>query len=938
MKFFTFLLGVLISGVTIAQQGVVEGQVIDAATGNPVAGTTVQVAGEKAQYVSNQEGRFSISLAAGKVHSITVSSVGFSTKAIDDVQVEKDQVISLTIALERKAKEEEAVVVRASARRETVNAMIVFQKNTNTVAQVVSAEAIKRSPDRNTGEVLKRVPGTSVQEGKYLIVRGLADRYNQAMLNGVLLSSTEPDRKTFSFDLFPSTIIENIVINKAFIPELPGEWAGGLVQVNTKDVPSKGFMNFQIGTGFNTATIGNDFYTYRGGKTDFLGFDDGTRSIPNALPVKSTFNQLSTAQKTELGKQFKNIWTANPLNNGLAGVLNQSIQINGGFKKSFGKRNSLAALLGVNYNRSNRRSSFVNRIYSIQNNTADVNFDYNNEKYSTDILAGAMANFTLQLGANHKISFRNILNVNTTDYSTIRTGKDFETDPIVGDNIRATELAFKANTFFNTQIAGDHFIKPLKTKLQWYGSFNILDQHIPDQRRVQYNQLDPNNPNSPYSLLVSSSKTSQKSGSRYFGFLSDYNYTLGVNVSRSFEIGNQVHHVKAGYFFQVKDRLFDSRPFAIYLPVDNPTLRLMDQSSVFAPENFGNGFDNLFAFNEIFDYRYRYVANSILNAGFLQFDQPVGEKTRIVWGARLEHFDQVVGSMEKNDPRHVYSKKMDVLPGMNLTYKLNNKTNIRVSASQTVIRPEFRELSAFSFYDFDLGATVTGEPNLVRTKVTNADIRYELYPAGGEMFTVGVFYKYFKNPIELFFNQSGAGSSSTFNYLNATEASSYGAELEFRKKLDFNSTLKNFTAHGNVSYIYNRIPGLNRPMQGQSPYLLNLGLQYDLQKQGLSTTVLFNQIGRRIYYVGTASNSGQVINDNYPPVWEAPRAILDFQVSKKIIQGKGELRLNVSDILNQKAKFYHDLNGNKKYDKKEDALAIRRIYGTNISISFAYGF
>ncbi|HRN80506.1 MAG TPA: outer membrane beta-barrel protein, partial [Ferruginibacter sp.] len=184
----------------------------------------------------------------------------------------------------------------------------------------------------------------------------------------------------------------------------------------------------------------------------------------------------------------------------------------------------------------------------------------------------------------------------------------------------------------------------------------------------------------------------------------------------------------------------------------------------------------------------------------------------------------------------------------------------------------------------------------------------------------------------------GAGSSSTFNYLNATEASSYGAELEFRKKLDFNSTLKNFTAHGNVSYIYNRIPGLNRPMQGQSPYLLNLGLQYDLQKHGLSTTVLFNQIGRRIYYVGTASNTGQVISDNYPPVWEAPRAILDFQVSKKIIQNKGELRLNVSDILNQKAKFYHDLNGNKKYDKKEDALAIRRIYGTNISISFAYGF
>ncbi|MEI2748710.1 MAG: TonB-dependent receptor plug domain-containing protein [Ferruginibacter sp.] len=186
--------------------------------------------------------------------------------------------------------------------------MIAVQKNTPVVAQVISAEAIRRSPDKNTGEVLKRVPGTSVQEGKYLVVRGLSDRYNQAMLNGILLSSTEPDRKTFSFDIFPAAMIDNIVMNKTFVPELPGEWAGGLVQVQTKDVPSAAFLNIQLGTGFNSNTIGKDFLQSSGGKLDWLGIDNGTRDLPSSLPLRNAFSQLSSADKTAYGKLFRNNW------------------------------------------------------------------------------------------------------------------------------------------------------------------------------------------------------------------------------------------------------------------------------------------------------------------------------------------------------------------------------------------------------------------------------------------------------------------------------------------------------------------------------------------------------------------------------------------------------------------------------------------------------
>jgi outer membrane receptor protein involved in Fe transport len=321
-----------------------------------------------------------------------------------------------------------------------------------------------------------------------------------------------------------------------------------------------------------------------------------------------------------------------------------------------------------------------------------------------------------------------------------------------------------------------------------------------------------------------------------------------------------------------------------------------------------------------------------LNAGYLQFDNELGKMARLVWGARVENFDQLIGSVKASDDRFVNTEKTDVLPGANLTLKLNNKTNFRLSASQTIIRPEFRELAPFTFFDFELNAAVLGSPELKRTKITNADLRYEFYPGPGEVFSIGTFYKYFSYPIEQYFNQSGV-ATSTFNFLNAKKATSFGAEAEFRRKLDDISALKNFTLHGNVSYIYNRVKDeektLDRPMQGQSPYVINLGLQYDLEKAGLSTTVLFNQVGRRILLVG---------NEQVPAIWERGRPLLDFQLAKKLIKNKGEIRLNVQDILNRKAYFYHDIDGNNKFSKIKDAIAISRLYGTNISIIFGYSF
>jgi outer membrane receptor protein involved in Fe transport len=325
------------------------------------------------------------------------------------------------------------------------------------------------------------------------------------------------------------------------------------------------------------------------------------------------------------------------------------------------------------------------------------------------------------------------------------------------------------------------------------------------------------------------------------------------------------------------------------------------------------------------------MANSILNAGYFQFDNQFGNQFRLIWGIRVEDFDQLIGSIKTSDPRHVRTRKTDFLPGLNFTYKPNEKTNIRLSGSQTVVRPEFRELSPFAFYDFELNAQVVGNNQVRRTKISNLDLRYELYPRGGELITLGVFYKSFRDPLEYYFNRTGP-ATNTFNVANTDRATAFGAEIEFRKKLDvFSLVLKNFTVTGNFSYIHSRVKdtmALNRPMQGQSPYLINAGLQYDLEKIGLSSTVLFNQIGRRILFVG---------NEAISDIWESPRPLLDFQLAKKILKKRGEAKINISDIFNRRAYFYHDLDNNDKYIKSSsDRLAINRNYGTNYSITFSY--
>lgn len=886
----------------------------------PVFNASVLLKGINGGKATDADGRFEFSVEPGKKYTLIVSFVGYKSKEIADVTAEANKVYELEIILEPSAKSNlSEVVIKGSARKESINSMIQFQRNSNAVAQVVSAEAIRKAPDRNTGEILKRISGISLQEGKYIVVRGLADRYNQTMVNGALMNSTEPDRKTFAYDIFPAASIENIVINKTAVPELPGEFSGGLVQLTTKDIPSQNFLSITLGTGVNLQTTFKPFYTYKGGKFDWLGIDDGTRSLPANFPVvRSLYNKLDDQQKYSFSRSFSNNWATTRT----TGAPNASLQFNGGWS-SKATTKKLGLVYAITYNQTNRT---VIQERTFQDEQGQVIQHFNDSKYNRDISAGALLNLAFQLNSSNKLSFKNTFNSNSNNYTLLRNGEN----PDAGNSIRSQELAFRSNLYYTGQLSGEHVMDKKGIRLNWNANITTLYQSIPDLRRVAY--VKPiNAPESDYMVTVQNGLPSLSSGLRFFSDLMDYVYGGTINAAKTFNWLQRKQTLKVGYLYQHKDRTFSSRPLGVTQFGANQSLLKLPIEQIFAPENFGDG---KFKMDEINNRNFDYLATGKLHAAFIQLDNQFSEKLRIVWGVRLENFNQQLqGADNSNNAVTINTYTNDFLPSFNLTYKASGKTNVRIAASQTLIRPEFRELAPFEFFDFELVAGIKGNPSLKRTRITNLDVRYELYPQSGELLTAGIFYKNFQNPIEPFLNQTGP---ITFNigFGNAPEAHAFGVELDFRKKLDVIG-LKNFTAFGNLAYIYNKVVfGPNsileeRPMQGQSPYVLNGGIEYALNKSNTTITALFNQVGRRIYFVGL---------NEFPSVWEAPRALFDMQVNHKFMNGKAELRLSATDILNARAVFYQDVNTSGKFESGKDFQFRRFNAGTNINIAFTYRF
>ncbi|RWU08456.1 TonB-dependent receptor [Pedobacter chitinilyticus] len=903
--------------------GKISGTVTDAKTGETLIGVSVKIAGTNKGVGTDVEGKYVLGgLASGK-YQIEVSYISYATKKIADVEVKSGTVTTLNLTLEESSSQTlNQVVITGNYKQESVNSLLLQQKNSARISSGISAELIKRSPDRNTSEVLKRVSGASIQNNKFVVIRGLADRYNTSMLNNSLLPSTEPDKKAFSFDIIPANLIDNLIIHKTASPDLPGDFAGGIVQVITKDVPDQDFLNFTTSFGYNTQSTFKDFLGNIRGKYDYLSFTDGSRNLPSTFPGSfQEYNPLNASQKAQLSKQLSNPYAEKTY----TALPSQNHQISYGKRIDFKNGGSLGSVVSLSYRNGQNINPVQRNDY--QNGFRDVYYDYDDSQYVFNTSVGVLANITYKKGRS-KLSFKNLFNSVFDETYTDRTG--FNTN--IDANLRFNNSDLTKKTIYNTQLEGDHQFGKADQKLNWNVSYSLINRTQPDLRSIYYRQIGGANSDT-YNVVDRNSR-------RFYSSLKEDNFSGQLNYSLPFNFLSKKSTFKAGLLSMYKTRDFDARIFN-YLFNSSGSASMDDyllslpKGSIFAQENINS--TGGFILSDFTSNTDSYQAQTLLNSGYLMLDNKLGEKSRLVWGARIENYYQNIDYTDLSGTARSFDQTFtDILPSVNYTYAITSKSNFRASVSRTVSRPELRELAPFAFYDFVAQTSTLGNPSLERGTINNADLRYEIYPKAGEALTFSVFYKDFNNAIEQALDEGGTPERRQINFTNVGKASSYGVELDFRKRLDVIDGLffKDLTAFANASYIKSKVElnslGLNsRPLQGQSPYLINAGLQYANEKSGVSITALYNRIGERIAFVG---------NSLIPNIWENSRNVIDFQISKKLIKNRAELKLNIGDVLNQKSIFYLNMDDKNVYSPNIDKQYTSTRFGTNFTLGFNYNF
>ncbi|WP_165929479.1 TonB-dependent receptor [Pseudocnuella soli] len=931
---FALCCSLMICTSLYAQNGTLAGRILDGKTNTPMAGVTVTIAADKSK-ASDLEGRYLFNLPAG-TYSISFRSVGYNTKTISDVVVKANSTEELNIVMEQQAQEMAGVVVTASSRRESVASMLTLQRNNAAISDGISIEAIRKSPDRNIGEVLKRVSGTSIQDDKFVVVRGLSDRYNVALINGALLPSTEPDRRAFSFDIVPSNLIDNILINKTASPDLPGDFSGGIVQVMTKDIPFRNFLNVQVGGSYNSISTGKRFDIGLLEATDYLGFDNGTRALPGKFPSRRrylSYNADATAdRRIAASRIMRNNYGSRYDGNALPGL---NFQANWGGRKELNNGGTLGAVLALIYRNSQSIQFNERRDYQTPDKTeltpGNLFFNYRDTQYSFNTNIGVLANFAYKKG-NTKIVLKNIVNRLFENNNLVRSGTNYDNQQIVNAN---AAIAVE-KSLISSQLEGEHLLSNRNDRLRWNVNYGLTMRNQPDYRVLPYAKSlsEENNKAEPMKIVL-------RDTYRFWSELLENAFGANVNYSIPVTFGGQKQTFKAGGFAQYKVRDFSTRIFRYEQASStlNPALPSLPPTKIF---NDGNIYREGFVLGEITNNTDKYDATSGLYAGYAMIDGRIAEKLRAVYGVRVEAFNFNVNTADFSGQAVTVNRNyLDVLPSLNLTYNLTAKSNLRFSASRTVSRPEFREVANFAYFDFVRNAQLKGNTDLKRSQNTNLDLRFETYAKAGEVISGSVFYKHFKNPIEQVVVNGSTPSNLLLSYTNPNAATTYGVEVEVRKNLGFvgASWMENLMFNLNAAYMKSKVDFNEnsnpfdpaRPLQGLSPWLFNAGLQYALPENKVTFSALVNRIGQRIAAVGF---------QGYPDIYENGRTVVDVQTAVKVLKGKGEVKLNLSDLLNQRAVFYQnvDPNDSRAYNKGTDRVQYSFLYGRNISVGFTYNF
>jgi len=939
---------ILVSASLFAQTGKIAGKVTDKVSGETLIGLTVGIEGTTKGAATDVEGRFVIAnLAPGK-YNVTFRYLGYQTKNVTGVEVKDGAVTTLNVILEEASTQSLGeVVVTATYRQATVGALYAQQKNAAAISDGISSDVIKKSPDRNTGEVIKRVSGASVQDNKFIIIRGLSDRYNNALINNTPLPSTEPDRKTFSFDIIPASLIDNVIISKTATPDIPGDFAGGVIQIKTKDFPTSKTLEVSIGSSYNSVSTFKDFYGRSAGANGYSSFGTGEFQSPSNFPsTRSRYLNKSLPERVELTKQFDNSWGVNNMGPALPA---QNLQFVFGNAYNLKNEGKFGLILSANYRNAQNISPEVRNDFNEVSSNQSL-FNYNDDYYNFSSTLGLLANLSYIRG-NNKYALKNIFNNTYEENTLVRNG----VVPDLQQLRKVSQQEVIGKRLINSVFEADHLLNIKKqSKINWNVSYSNFNNDQPDLRRITFvkNSNDVNNANVNYQASVPTVATPSTAG-RFFSNLNEDIYGAAVNYIRPFEYKKKSHILKAGLVKQYKYRYVNARVLGYTIHTnsfaESEALLSLPQNQLFDNANIAA---DKFYLDDITNPDNRYEGSADLNAGFAMLTSNFSEKFKATYGLRIENYIENLNSRDNSGKVNVNNNYLDFLPSANLTYSLTDKTNLRFSYSNTVARAQFRELAPFTFYNFITQIVNIGNTELKRTKITNVDVRYEFYPASGQLFSVSGFYKKMNNAIETSVLPGSTAASKSLSYINAPTTNVFGLEFEVRRNLSFinesSDLLKSLTLSANAAVIKSEVDftgsaaratiANKRQLQGQSPYLINAGINYASLNSGWQANILYNTIGRRIAIVGFGHFENENFIADYPDIYEAPRNLLDFQLSKMFSNKKTEIKLNISNLLDSDARFYQDIDESKKYEVNKDQLINGVQFGRSFSLTLGYKF
>ncbi|MCX4241246.1 TonB-dependent receptor [Paraliomyxa miuraensis] len=904
--------------------GTVTGKVRDSVSGDPVIAATVEVVGGKYKTKTDQDGEFSLRLPPG-VYELRLRSDSSQPLRISNVEVRQGGTVELNRDLKPLEGAGQVVEVEAEMNRESEGARLLQRKESLSARDLMSRDEIAKSGGGSTSSVARRIVGCTLVERRYLFCRGLGHRYGNTLFDGARVPSPEPELRTVPLDIFPSGALSAINIQKTFTPDVPGDFAGASVQLESREVPDDFILEVGAEIGANTATTGRQMVTSAGfAGADAFGFGNYPRGIPEVLPTNLPIgptvldpDTLSTAWTPEQTEAFgESLLSDTRVRSGAKAPPNFGFNATTGWGREYGKDGKIGFLASARYKAKHETLREQVRVFGLDGGELDLDTprtDYGEGSIDTtyNVAWSGVGLVKWKANKNHRLELLGFYSRDTDDQTRLYQG-DARNVAQGAALVTNTRLRYVMRSILLTRLGGKHTFPGAKgLQFDWFGSYAMARRDDPSMRDMVFTTNDAG---------LTALNITNGGGKQLFLDLTDDTESGAANFTLPFKQWGQLDSkFKTGVWVEGKQREFFARRFAV--GQTSGSMVPPGTGDVLGPENIGGNapMDPApFFYRETTRALDNYDAEQEIYATYAMMDLPIVRWFKLAGGARFEASFIDVQPFDYFGQNDVSAEaasldEYDVLPSASLIFSPNDEMNIRLVGARTLARPEFRELAPFEFEDFVGGTAIVGNRGLVSTDIWNADLRWEWFPSASEVVAVSLFYKYFDEPIEKI--ASARAGSRLASFRNATWAQNVGFELEARKNLEFlGKALENFSLGGNFAYVFSRVrlgeqcdpsdptcdisvpdasTSRERPLQGQSPFVVNAFLDYTNKKSGTNGRLLYNAFGRRIDEVGALG---------LPDIYEESIHTFDLVIGQEI--GKNfSLSFTIEDILNYPRRF-----------------------------------